>query len=162
MKKLTHAVVFVLVFIFIACDKETEENNSITEITEYVFTDNGYDNENTTYSPSQLNIADGLSIIKSKKEFRKIFSLYPQLKPIDFSTANFLIITEKVSYGVSSIKTSIDSLASGVYNINVNINLQYTTALERWSVAYIVPKYITDKDVELSVNYYAGGQKLDL
>ena len=78
MKKLTHAVVFVLVFIFIACDKETEENNSITEITEYVFTDNGYDNENTTYSPSQLNIADGLSIIKSKKEFRKIFSLYPQ------------------------------------------------------------------------------------
>ncbi len=145
--------ILLLSLIVVACDKD-EEYESITEISEYVFADNGY-NHDSPLTPPQIETDNVITIVRNKKDFNNIFSSYSSLTPINFSISSMLLISDFAPNGVIGITSEINEKENekGKYIVSVDVSTDMTCAFERWSVAYIVPKTIKSEDIELQVNY---------
>ncbi|MBP5419255.1 MAG: hypothetical protein J6Y72_05545 [Bacteroidales bacterium] len=146
----------LLSWALVACNKDDEES-SITEISEYVFTENGYNAELSPLTP-QISTDSVITIVKSKNDFNQIFSSYLPLNPINFSISNMLLVSDSAPYGVVDIKSEMKEAENGKYVVTVDVTMGMTCALEQWSVAYVIPKTIELENVDVQVNYWQGSE----
>ena len=103
----------------------------------------------------KADVEDGkVIIINNKKDFKKAFAdSYDskQLKDINFNNANLLVVSGVSPNQISKMSKQFLSV-DDEYKLEITIQETGLTALEPWTVGYLVPKEIKSSDVELIIN----------
>lgn len=85
-------------------------------------------------------------VVNSEKDFEKYFNTInsklpkgEKLASIDFKKNTLIYVQGVSNYGISEIKSSMNTDATPNV-LSIDIKQSYTTVLERWNVAYLINK----------------------
>lgn len=104
----------------------------------------------------KADVEDGkVIIINNKKDFKKAFAdSYDskQLKDMNFNNANLLVVSGVSPNQISKMSKQFLSV-DGEYKLAITIEETMATALEPWTIGYLVPKDMKSSDVKLTIKY---------
>lgn len=127
-------ILFFSFLLLVSCDHS--DNDSIQE-----------------YNIPQYAVINGdqTIVVNNTNDFNQLLGKNKDLENVDFSHYT-LVITHGVSNaGILKIAPNIYQ-KDGNYYITVQIKNNYTTSVEKWNVAYLIPK-VDKPTVKVSVSY---------
>ena len=105
--------------------------------------------------PSDYNTKikeDKIIVINDEIEFQKLLSDYPHLESVDFGKSTLLLIEGISMSGIEKIDKQIVKAENNKYEVIISVKRNFTTVVEPWHVAYLIPK-TTAKDIVLTLSY---------
>lgn len=139
MRKILPILMFILLC---GCDKDS--NNDLV-YQEYRLPMNNGD--------LNLNIMeDEALVINDKASFQMLFVEYPNAESVDFNKYTLLLVKGTSTSGIEDIQKVISKTEDNKYTFAITIKRSAPTVMERWYLAYIIPK-ANKENITLTVTY---------
>lgn len=95
------------------------------------------------------------TIISSKSALQQAlpdaYTMY--LDKVDFSKNNLLLIYGTCTSGVAEIEKK-QAMSGDKFFFEINVYKNLLCVMEPWCVAYVVPKDLSEADINVQINYY--------
>ena len=92
-----------------------------------------------------------LIVINDNEELKQYFICQAGYPPINFSEHTLLLADGCTVQGIQEISKSLWKLSEHEYELNIEIELNDTTPVEKWIIALIIKKISKESNVELNV-----------
>ncbi len=79
-----------------------------------------------------------------------------KLPKVDFKNASLAMATGLSDYGIISLDHSMTADGDGGYVLDVTVTENFATVVLPWTIAYIMPKGVSEGDISLHVTHKSG------
>jgi hypothetical protein len=114
-----------------------------------------YSLEGTSCQWVNLNYDEEVIIINSAEELENYISCTEGTYPdIDFSQHTLLLASGTACRGIDKIHKNLLQLSCNEYELNIELILNNTDVLKKWTVAFVVRKLTEESHIEMNVGAY--------